>query len=137
MKKCEHCGKSFNEKVIRRRKYCSEECAYKAKRENIRKREKIKSEKCKTITERICPICGNHFIPVPSNSRKKYCTTECARKAEQERMRKNAYSTLKTQKRKKSPSICLVEAVEKARIEGVSYGVYVAKRRKDYGKSER
>lgn len=137
MKKCKHCGKLFDEKVIRRRKYCSRECAYNAKRENIRKREKIKSEKCKTIKERICPICGSHFIPVPSNSRKKYCTAECTRKAEQERMRKSLSPTLKSQKRKKSPSISLVEAVDKARLEGVTYGVYVAKGRIDYGKSER
>ena len=64
---CEICGKSFLAKTYNS-KYCSEECR------NIRNRRSLieKNEK-KRLEGKICPKCGELFIPKRYGERRRYC----------------------------------------------------------------
>ena len=81
-KKCSICGKKFTSSG-RRRKYCSDACAYAAVLKTNKKSRTRMAERNKTLhienmplTE--CLICGNPFKPIFG---RKYCSDECRRKA--------------------------------------------------------
>lgn len=66
IRNCLYCQKGF--KVTKyKRKYCSKECRYKAILMGMPKRVPI---------EKICPVCGNYFIPKKNNGQK-YCSDKC------------------------------------------------------------
>ena len=69
-KVCEVCGKAF-EKSLSNKKYCSVECAKKAKVVRNRKYKQAKRQEQK----KICLTCGK------AGSRQKYCSPECSRMA--------------------------------------------------------
>jgi len=63
---CNYCGKHFKSKNFK--KYCSNEC-----REKARKQKSIRIKK-------ICLQCGKEFYVLPCLSYRKFCTSKCANK---------------------------------------------------------
>ena len=67
--KCEMCGREIEEK--KRRRYCSEECGYEARKE----RERRARRKEREGGEKRCPVCGRGFES--GYPRQKYCSKKC------------------------------------------------------------
>ena len=76
-KKCLICGKEFE--TNSRRLYCSYECQKIAKNNG---RNKYSREELNNNIEENCLICGKPFIKNNMTMTKKYCSSECRRKAE-------------------------------------------------------
>ena len=104
---CKYCGKEF-EKANNRHFFCSDRC-----------KRKYNYSKTEPDTKKIlleCCLCGKSFL---SGRKKKYCSVECRSKTRHfKRNRKTA---------KQKPVSVLSIIAEKARLEGLSYGKYVAK----------
>ncbi len=76
---------------------------------------------------RKCVICGNIFVGRPN---KKYCCSECRRKAQTEKKAKECKKPkeIETKKpKRKLGSLSLEQINKRARAEGLTYGQYVAK----------
>ena len=80
---CPICGKSFSRKG--KRVYCSDECAQEGHKKNSYAAQKVRVAKRREGKERKCPVCGK---PVPRNM-KKYCSHECAKKAQLQQCRES------------------------------------------------
>lgn len=80
---CTICGKSFTRKG--KRVYCSDECAQESHKKNSYAAQKVRVAKRREGKERKCPVCGK---PVPRNM-KKYCSHECAKKAQLQQCRES------------------------------------------------
>lgn len=81
-KKCKICDKAF-EANGKRRKYCSDECAYKAtletnRRSNARRYEERKAKRRALVKPKRCARCGVEFMPFGAQ---KYCSDKCRRDA--------------------------------------------------------
>ena len=71
--KCVWCGKDFDCLIVRRKKYCSTECAKKAQHQKIKNCIKIKHAKIGDILQ--CRGCGKKFIY--TGKQRTYCSGEC------------------------------------------------------------
>lgn len=91
-KKCGICGKTFASSG-KRRKYCSDECAYAgALRINKKSRdanaEKRKAERVASKKPITCAECGELFIPCQGT---KYCSDKCRRESRLRQKREEYY----------------------------------------------
>ena len=70
--KCIVCGKDF-EAIKSTKKYCSNDCL------NTMRRKKHAEAKTnsKANKEKICPICGNSFIPKTPSANQRICCYNC------------------------------------------------------------
>lgn len=77
---CAYCGGTFYKDAGNARKYCCDECRYKAEQARAAKRKKDP-----IITEKTCPICGQVF---KTQRREKYCGPACYAAGQRENVRK-------------------------------------------------
>ena len=103
---CGQCGKVFVT-TNHNQKYCSVECRDKA----------YKEKPYKPLGTRVfeCEFCGELF---EADAKRRFCTPECRRKAEQGK---------KKIRKPKKPKLSLIDVAKLCREEGLSYGQYVAK----------
>lgn len=92
LKKCPICGREF-ESSNKRRKYCSEDCAYQAtllanKRSRDRHREEYRAAYRSAIKPKPCAGCGAMFTPFGPE---KYCSSKCRREARLKQKREEYY----------------------------------------------
>ena len=73
VKKCAWCGKSFDPLIVKRNKYCSEECAYSAHKKQVKNNNLAKLAKKGDILK--CKHCGKEFIH--NGERFYFCSGEC------------------------------------------------------------
>ena len=76
---CEYCGKPFETDNIQK-KYCSQECQYKAGIQKAIKRQhdrNVANYKPKLIR---CKECGKEFVPEFGEKRSSFCSDKCMRK---------------------------------------------------------
>lgn len=83
-KKCVVCGKEFRVTALQKsRRYCSDTCKRKVKRERDRRAAAAKRKRKPTFANlpecertRECPACGKMFVAEKSNQR--YCSKQCS-----------------------------------------------------------
>ncbi len=115
--KCVICGKPFD--GSRNKKYCSHECALKARRETHKRQ--LKERGGRNVGDIItCPTCGKNFLY--SSGHKKYCCVECKNKAQ--KMRTDEAAPARPRKKRAKT---IVDIIRAAKAEGLSYGEYVSK----------
>lgn len=117
-KKCVVCGKEFRVTALQKsRRYCSDTCKRKVKRERDRRAAAAKRfanlPECERTRE--CPACGKMFVAKKSNQR--HCSKECSRNGGGYR---GTMLDLPPKKRRHEPHI--EEINEQARARGKSYG---------------
>lgn len=116
-KKCAICGKVF-ESYRGVGKYCSDKCIKKADANKQKEYQKRKTEKEKMLATvnkcRRCDFCGKAFAP--THGLQKYCSSECARSAENKRQKEYYYkcATKKAKKTKvvEEPKVVIDKVIE-------------------------
>ena len=126
-KECLWCGKEFIPEN-RNRKYCCDDCAYEANKENV-KRLQAEKRQVKKMFNVECLVC--HKVFLTAHNRQKTCSLECQHKRLNE-LKKNNYANYKLrQKLKKEREEAqkkvetIAEIQRKARKMGLSYGKYM------------
>ena len=79
---CACCGRTFYKEVNNAKKYCTDECRQKAKRQRIAARKGNPQP-----AEKTCPICGKTFKPLHGYTQK-YCGKDCYTEGQRENARK-------------------------------------------------
>lgn len=124
MENCVHCGNPLKTTFKKQPKFCSEKCRNRYYYLLARGQEK-----------RLCVVCGADL----KGNRKKYCSDKCRQKAEAIRLhekRKADYEEYKSfkkirPKKRTKPKMSLNEVMKRAKVEGLTYGQFVAKYKLD------
>lgn len=74
--KCVVCGKEF-EAIKSTKKYCSNDCMNTLRRQKYAEREKATKDNPFKGNEKVCPICGSHFIPKTAAANQRTCCYNC------------------------------------------------------------
>lgn len=127
IKKCEWCGKEFEDETGHR-KYCNNDCSYEANKESI-KRLQAEKRQYKKMFNAECLIC--HKVFLTNRHRQKTCSLECQAERMKELHKKN-YANHKIRQRLKKEREeaqkkveTIAEIQRKARAMGISYGRYM------------